>query len=313
MLVAAVGLAGLYHGALLSPGPLGDEQIYAEAMRAVTEGRPLDQVRGWYYPDLLALLGARVPHALVVLRMLNLLGSALVLGFTGRLLHPIAGLLVAAGLTLWTPVEACVLAGNVSGLLTGLLVLAWLSPTVPRVIALSLGFAFKPYGLAVVLGRPPRQALLPLAVCALAVLGASGRGEFHNLEATSNLALVRPLLELGLPVPWWVPSALVLALAAWWGRGRWMRGMVLGWMSLPLVWEHTAMLLLPAIAVCVNRARAEAGSTRALHLLVLLIVLLVFESGHYMGYPDDPLISAALGLLPASCAGYLAWRAVDPS
>jgi hypothetical protein len=315
LLAALVALVGLRHGALLSPAPLADEGVYAAALEAAAAGRPLSEVPGWYYPDALAKLGALAAPmtALYTLRALNLAGTALTMAWSGRLLHPRLGPALAAGLALWSPAEVVITAGNVSGLLTGLILLAWSARGIARTLLLAAGFAFKPYALGVALGRPPRESWLPLIACALAVLGASGRGDFTNLEASSNLALVRPMLELGLPAPWWLPSGLVLAIAATWGRGSWTRGMALGWLSLPLVWEHTALLLLPPLAAAARRTLdAAAGQERTLELLLLAAAALVMDGGHYFGHPDRPALSAALGLVPALCAAGVAWRTADP-
>ena len=93
-----------------------------------------------------------------------------------------------------------------------------------------------------------------------------------------------------------------------WGRGSWSRGLCLGWLSVPLAWTHTGILLLVPWAAALRGARQEPQRDRR-QLAVLLLCLaglVILRAGMFAveGY-------GALRLLPGLAAIYLAARARD--
>lgn len=315
---AFVLLLLLYGAALAGPHLLTDEAVYSRAIVAFAAGEPLSTVPGWYYPTPAAALGAGLrsligEHALFFgVRLLNLAGIAATLGWVVAE-YPGAGgaravlwrgvLLLALA---WIPaVETAATCGNVSGLLMLPLLLAMAVQGGPRVALLSAGFLLKPYGLALVLTQRPRIALVPLLAAAGALVWTANRGVFPNADATRNAAIGRGLHELGLTLPWQVPTALAL-LAALLLRPRGPAALALGWLALPIAWDHTALLLLPAVSVAVCRPPTVAGDVRLGRVLALLAAAVVLQSGLFGSDSFPRVLSGLLGLLPAAAAIFVA-------
>jgi hypothetical protein len=55
---ASLSVLGILHAKSLAAVHLADEGVYERAIVAVVEGRPPASVIGWYYPDVVASLGA---------------------------------------------------------------------------------------------------------------------------------------------------------------------------------------------------------------------------------------------------------------
>ncbi|MEE2830164.1 MAG: hypothetical protein VX498_13320, partial [Myxococcota bacterium] len=153
-----VGLL-LYRLRLLEPGLLVDETWYDKALEAAAKGTSAGEtVEGWYYPDLTARLGAWLSTSLeshtvfVGLRLANLVGCALVAALVGALFGgPRRACLVAGLVMIVPPVNDAVSTGNVSGLLTGLIVCALVArSSFARSFWLIPGFLFKPYALGLI-------------------------------------------------------------------------------------------------------------------------------------------------------------------
>jgi hypothetical protein len=305
--------------ALTDSAPLLDEAFYLRAFSAAREGTSLHRVEGWYYPDLLARIAILLADPLDFLkiqRVLNLLGTALTVGVCAQLLARRWAIPLAVALVFfYTPVQASLLWGNVSGLLVGLIVLAagagstWL-----RVSLLVPGALLKPYALGVVATRPWREIPVPLLAVALAVANTSGRGQLVNLGALSNASLMRSFIELGIPIPWMLWTVVVLVVGAFWARGSWSRGFCIAWATLPITWEHTTLLLLPPLALAFRHHLGRAPSPqRTLRLLTLCAAGLVLHKTRHFAWPDGPdWFSGLLGLVPSLAVLIIAVLTADP-
>lgn len=310
MCAGAALLSGLVHvPEMFSPTIRPDELVYAAAFAAARAGTPLGEVAGWYYPAPLAHLGAALGTAqtLTLWRLGNLLGSALSCGVAGRLLGRGWVAVAAAAALMWIPpVTEGVAVGNVSGLLCGLILTASMLPAAGASAVLAGTFAFKPLALAAALGRPARVAALPVAAAALALWLSPGRDALENLTATSNASPAGVLAEWGLPWQAWTAAVLLAALV--WGRKSWCRGLCLGWLSVPLAWTHTGILLVVPWAAALRAARQEEQRDRRQLAVVLLCLagLVILRAGMFgvEGY-------AALRLLPGAAAVFLATQARD--
>ncbi len=300
----AVGLvfAAWFGPRLVEAALLSDEKVYQAAFFAIRTRQDLDTVPGWHYPALTAALGARLAALVgdsaffVALRLLNLAGVALVYGWSVALaparwrpyLLPLVLLLPITG-------PACQ-NGNVSGLLVGLLLLSLSSPWRSfNLVTVGISLLFKPYGLIRGLALPWPGPLGVLGMVALGVL--TSNSHFDHLTTTRNSSLIRALHELGLTFPWQVWSGLVL-LGALWVRPAGSRALAWAWLSLPLVWDYTALLWIPLAAQCLVRPPTVAGDRRLGALLVLLVEIVLFYPSAW-GLPDGPRwASGLLGLCP---------------
>ncbi|MFT4978431.1 MAG: hypothetical protein ACI8S6_004341 [Myxococcota bacterium] len=305
--VGAAALSGAVHvPGLLSPAVRADELVYVAAFVAADAGLPLSGVAGWYYPAPLAQAGAALGSGatLVLWRLGNLLGSALTCGAAGRVLgggRIGLGLAMAAALMWSPPVTEGIAVGNVSGLVCGLILAASMMPWLASSVLLAGTFVFKPLALAAVLGRPVRAALLPIGAATLAMWASPGRGALLNLTATSNASPAGVLAEWGLPWQVWTASVLVVAVV--WGRGSWSRGLCLGWLSVPLAWTHTGVLLVVPWAWALAGSQAEPQRDRRLlrQLVLLFAGVVVVRAGMFAveGF-------SALRLLPGFAAVLIA-------
>lgn len=324
VLLVATGLFVTYREALLAL-QLGDEAFYGAAINAAHRGDPLAKVPGWYYPDTLARIWAALEPVIgrrelfLLQRSMNLVGTAAALAIAAHTLGLAAALptIVVALLLVPTPfARSAIESGNVSGLLAGLVAVALLGGSaVWRSAVLTTTFLYKPVALPLVLSRPWREAAAPGVVAALALLDTSGRGALTNLVSVGNAALPRALWQLGLAIPWPATTAVALLLAARFARGNTGRALALGWLALPLAWEHTAILLvLPGAllgrAVIDRLQEAPRDPRRRLDLLLWLLALVLCATGKFWGLPFGPAwLSGLLGLVPPLAAGYLAWQA----
>ncbi len=320
--VYALVLAIYYRGALTAPGgELGDESFYRSALAALDAGRPLGSVPGWYYPDTLArswhqLAAWSSQRALFVgMRILNLLGTALVMSVAARLWQPRLALALSPALALAPFARSSIESGNVNGWLAGLVTLALvLRVSHVRSGLLAASFLWKPIALPVALARPWREAVVPILVAALCFLDTSGRGALTNLASPGNAALPRALVELGLPVPWQVTTAVVLAAALATARGNTGRALVLGWLALPLAWEHTTIFLVVPAAlsgrqILQQNARETERPRALLRLLLWFLALVILSTAKFWSLPGGPRwLSGVLGLVPPTVAALLAWR-----
>ena len=314
---AACAALVLLHGArLLDPTSLVDEQVYRDAFDAVDGGRALTTVPLWYYPDVGAVAGAAARRALggdtffLALRAFNLLGVALTIGWAAAeqagARAAVRRSLVVAALAALPAVSAACEAGNVSGVLLLLLLAALATTGLVRVALLTTTFALKPYGLVLAVTRRTRLAAMPLIAVAAAWLDTSNRGGLGNLDTIRNNALVRSLHELGLPVPWEVVTVAVLLLAAW-RRPRGPAALAWGWLALPIAWEHTSLLVVPALGAAAARPPAPAGDRRLGLVLAVLVGVIVANAGLFGSDEAPRVVSGLLGLAPTAAVLYLIW------
>jgi hypothetical protein len=322
LLIVVVLTAFLNLSLLRSAVVLADETKYVEALQAYMAGRPLQEAAGYYYPTpLLASLGwmanaCSIHTTLLGMRVLNLAGSCLgaflvvLLGAPG--LPPRQAVLMTFFFMGAVHVfQASIPCGNWGGISFGFLCLALVLPSsIGRSLALMASLSIKPYALAFALTRPWREAWAPLIFYGYLYGTVTNRNAFGNLSASSNAALVRALGDLGLPLPWQVLAAAALLVTLMAGRRRhWTASLLLGWFALPLSWDHTAMLLMPALALSARETFAqEQGPSRSLHLALLVLVFVVLQDTKVWGWPesDGPRwLSGLLGLLPSASAAYL--------
>lgn len=293
--------------------PLADEKVYVAAVHAVATGVPLTEVHGWYYPDPVAHLGALVVAAigelpsLWGLRGLNLLGLSVSLGWMlARLPRGWAALVLGACMVSPMVRSACT-AGNISGILVGLLCGSlvgrpdrWGAPLV------MLSFLLKPYGLVRALDLPGISRVLALGTAGLAWVFTSNRGALINLDSVRNAAPARALLELGLPVPWPLWTGVVLLWAAW-RRPSGARALAAGWLCLPLSWDHTALLAVPLLGDALVGPRPVAGELRLARILVVLAAVVLADTGGFGTAEGPRWLSGLIGLIPAGAVLFLLW------
>jgi hypothetical protein len=293
----------LLHHQSLSAAQLNDEGMYRDAIFAASPS----SVPGWYYPDTLARLGALIARVIGIswlfriLRLWNALGCALVCAFSARVISRRFCEAISLSLALTPIVYTNLEIGNVSGLLAGTILAATLSARwYLRSLTLAATLLVKPYALAVALARPVREAVLPVAVAALLFFDTHAR--FTNLDATGNAALIRGIHQLGIPLPWQVVTICALAASFMWSREKLARSFALAWLSLPLAWEHTAILLFVPWGVVAGEAlRKTDGPEKRLALLGCLWAGVVIVSIKYWSWPDGPRwMSGLLGLVPAA-------------
>lgn len=308
-LVAVLSGALIHRARLFDSEPLIDEGWYGRALDAAAAGEKAGlSVEGWYYPDITAALGSQLtsfvePHTLFLgLRLANLAGCALVAALVGALLgRRVLALVIAAALMASPPIADAVSTGNVSGLLAGLIVLSLVARSpVLRSLWLVPGFLFKPYALALALSRPLREAALPLLVAGLLFFDSSGRRDLVNIDSMRNASPIRALHDLGIPLPWWCLSVAVLLVAALLLRGRDASALCAAWLSLPLAWAHTVVLVFPALAwAAADTLRRPPGERRSLRLVLLALAAVVLAQPTYFGLNEDAgLVGGMLGLLP---------------
>lgn len=309
--VTTLLLLAVHGPTLWEPGELGDERVYREAFAAVRAGVPLTSVEIWFYPDHSARWGAALEAALGTegfwrgLRLVNLAGAAAAVAWCAAELGGrggrvwLARLGVAGAVALFPATDTAVTVGNVSGVLLLALLLTVLLPAPLRALPLGASFLLKPYGLALALGERAWIAAVALGCAFLGWLDTSNRSAFANLDSIRNNAPVRALHELGLPLPWQVVTAGVVLVAA---RLR-LRGpaaLALGWLTLPIAWDHTGLLAYPALGVALAQPPRPAGDARLGRLLAVLAGV-VLAYGGYFGTDDAaPAVSGILGLAPAA-------------
>ncbi len=293
-LAALASGAFLYGADLDEPALRADELVYDAAAEAVRHGDPPGSVRGWYYPDSLAHAAAALPEPRwLPLRTLDLTGAIVTAAVAAESMGmPLVAILVM----LSPPVVSGIGAGNVSGLLTGLCAAAARWPR-GAVGLLPVGALIKPYTLGSALAAGPVLGGLTTLVAALAWRDATGSRALFNLDSDPNSSLVRALHQLGLAVPWEVPSGAALLGALWFGKRNPARAAALGWLALPIAWDHTALLGLLAAAL----AWPNVWGPR--EKLALVWCATVFCRAHYFAIPDGPdWASGLLGLMPATAA-----------
>jgi len=302
--VAFAAGALLYARAIPAPDLRPDERVYDAAAGAVLAGTPPGEVHGWYYADSLAELAAALPEPRwAPLRTLDLAGACVTSAVAAEAIgSPLVALLVL----LSPPVAAGIAAGNVSGLLAGLVAAAARWPRAATLL-LPLGATIKPYALGPALAAGPVVGGLTALVALLARLDAPGAGSLSNLDSDPNSAAVRALHQLGVPVPWQVISAAALLAAARFGKGNPARAAALGWLALPIAWDHTALLVLLAAAL----AWPHAWDLR--ERLGLVACAAVCSQAHFYALPDGPAwASGLLGLTPSAAAVAVAVLARRP-
>lgn len=310
-----VGLVA-FQESLMEP-LLGDEVVYERALDAVRRGAPLGGVVGWYYPDWTARLWAALGDVVTdhrvfqAMRLANLAGCAVVAAATTSAIHSrLTYLLAPLLLVFLPPFYIGIEVGNVSGLLVGLLVVASsVSSPWYRSLWLIPGFMLKPYSLAAVAERPIREALLPLLVAGAALVATSGRGSLVTIDASCNSSVIRAVHDFGVPMPWQLMTGFVLTVGWFWAREHWGRVFVVGWLSLPIAWDHTAILLFPPLAIALAAELAlPRAETRTLRILIWLICALVVIQARYFGVERPSWLSGLLGLVPSIAALYLGSR-----
>lgn len=316
--LAALVCGLVVHGSVLfADHPLTDEHVYLAAFEAARSGTALHE--GWFYPETTARLGGEAlrlglpPLALMGgIRALNLLGTAFTLGTVGAALGGWRAILLAVlGMWLWGPPSRGIAVGNVSGLLTGLILLAVVARATPsRTLALSVGLLLKPLSLGVALSRGRWVAAVVSALVVCAYLDTPHRSDFPNRLATSNAALGRAISELVPALPWQLVSGAALLAAATWARGRWGRALACSWLALPIAWEHSTIVVLPALALAWSRASDEADlRARSMHQVLCGLSALVMHNAAFYGLGDGPAIaSGLLGLVPSLAVLYAGWR-----
>lgn len=194
-------------------------------------------------------------------------------------------------------------------------------------LALAMGNLVKPYALGLALSRPWREAVLPLAVTALVLTTLMPVGLPDIPDAIkspfnwSPWRLVTLLFDLP-PVSLFLAFAALLVATA---RAQVGRGIALGLFLMPLVWPHTAaIVLLPwswAAADWLRRARQRPPGLRGVGELVLLVAAFwtlsrtvpVWDWIRWL--PADLQVQAGqlLGAaLPPCMIALVAWRTTDP-
>jgi hypothetical protein len=323
-LAAATGLCR-YGVVLFGQAELGDESAYLCAFRSVRDGTnpylscprylylpAFSRVGGW------ALASLGEPAIRIALRLAIVLGGAMVAVFAAGLVRAAIGvrMLVVVAIMLCPPMAEGIGFGNVSPLVAGLACLAlflWPRFSVAAGVALGAGLLVKPMAL-----------LLPLAILAAPHAGRRGwmtagiavvvfaasvfpwwrdlssiPGMDTQIHAHTNMALARGLFQFGLPVPALVVLALVAALVVVAMRRRLLISPMDAWhrvarvglcgsiVALPVVWNHTLILLLPVLAWAVAAAfrdlraawRSPRRSRAMLYALFVVVgILLTLQS-----------------------------------
>lgn len=293
-------------------GTLPDEEYYQRAFRAAANGES-PFVPGYFYPYPVALLGGWAfrrfgEHAtFVTLRVLECFGAALVIEAALRWLALRLAPRLALALAIFAvapSVKHALDFGNLGALAAGLglcglatierrpvlggalfgLSLACKPMLVVAALALTLHGLLRDRRLARAMAIAALVSLAPLAVRPSLIPGMLGVGDAP--ESSSMMSLYRALHLFGVPLPPLAVTALVAAttllLVA--RAPREIReviaiGCVASVLSLPYVWKHTLLLVLPVQALAVAGAlgalrRAKAPEPRQRALLGLVLVVL---------------------------------------
>ena len=314
LLASFAGLVALgllrFHDAVFTHAQLADEDGYVAAFDLVRAHRSPYEATRYVYPPALAYVGAALvahlgAHATaLVLRIVNVLGAATACGTAvegTRAGTPSLRFLAAAALLcLAPPATTAVEYGNLSGAalgaaLLGLFVLE--STPVAAAVLLALAIVLKPFvlvALVIVARRAPRTSAAAAALSVAAMLPGAGAmlraAVAPHDESTGSL--VHTLAAIGLRVPWWTIAVAVTCLGVAFALRRPDPRRIACCASVlaaPLVWDHTMLLALPAIAIAATSAR-----TTLARVSVALGALVVLGTRAWSSFPEAP----ALGLVP---------------
>jgi len=278
--------------------PLGDEGIYLDAFREVAEGRPANQISGFYYPPISAEVGAIVVTAIgdqatrVLLRLGSVLGLAMSVWLSFSLWPAARRWRLAVGLlyvTFAPAVRYGITAGNASFVVSGMILTGLTFWSVrPLISGLLLGGSvgikpLAPLSIAALLTHRPvpwsgRNWLAGGVAAALAgALLAStptylttGAGAVDRLPFIRSISLNRILTLLDLTVSPLLVACVIAAVIVLIGRLVPMSraellcfGGVAAILAVPIIWSHTLVLTLPAQVLALRLAverRRRAGT-----------------------------------------------------
>lgn len=335
---------------------LPDERSYVAASRHLAEGGSAYEEPTYVYPSLLARAVRRTSslvgeiQTLQILRGLSLGGTVLLVTLALALVEwpwPLRALAGMAYVTCAPAVRIATDLGNIAGLSGSLALVAlvcWQRRPVLSGAALGMGLALKPIAplapLALAFHRssaPIRQQWLAAGSCA-AVGALTLLPDIHRVSeafansarpgSVYNFSLHRILEGLGIPIPAAAVFVLTAASLVLFLRSRELDRQALlivaigfSIASLPILWAHSLLLLLPAQLLAVDRAvrtliigrLAETDRQRFLAMLALAAVvasLLPHAVGTVDGLPgwSVPIILA----YPLVAALLVTWYAIGP-
>lgn len=314
------------HGEVLFSSRIMDsEHFYVRAAEALIATGSAD-VPWYYYSEMFAYLltlPSEIWVGLLWLRMINAMGVALVIAaaalivgratsrWVGYLLIP----LIIYGLD---HTVMGFINGNVSGVMFLFMIIAVLFPPGPgRSVLLAFGVFPKPYSLGMVMTQGKWIYWVPAIAFTLVLMATTPSvNSLYHIEMPGNNSPTQGLHLLG--IPWQVSTVAALLAAMAIGRGprrvgrwtipfagelrggeRWHYGMVLGTLALPIVWNHTALILLVPIALAFEHTVALPKSqVRTLRGLVLVLVMIVYYYFTSFGIEVPAVVQAAIVEIP---------------